>query len=172
MAPQSTLRAVAHTKHEQVHSVSPDERVSDVVQKMKARNIGAMIVIGEDGQVVGIFSERDLLVRVVGDNRDPRATTIVDVMTPNPVCVEASMTVDDAIREVTEKRIRHLPLVTGGKLEHVISSGDLMAWLVHSQQIEIASLTKKLTDAANKHRAILAVIVIFAVLALIAVLTT
>lgn len=127
MSMQSTLRAVADAKHEEIQTVTPGDLVSDVVYKMKSRNIGAMVVLNESGGVAGIFSERDLLTRVVAESLDAKTTLVSEVMTSDPQCVNASMTVEEAMRKVTEQRIRHLPLITGDKLEGLISSGDLTA---------------------------------------------
>lgn len=172
MSMQSTLRAVADSKHESIQSISPDDLVSDAVAKMKNRNIGALIVLSGDGGVVGIFSERDLLTRVVGQNLDTKTTKVSEVMTSDPQCVEATMTVEEAMRKVTEQRIRHLPLVTGGKLEALISSGDLTAWALKAQQAEIEGLSHKLRTSATKNRALIALIIGFSILIIVGILTS
>ncbi len=172
MKMQSTLRAVADAKREEIHSARPDDLVCDAVEKMTARNIGALVVLDDDGGVVGIFSERDLLRRVVAQSRDPRQTRLAEVMTRDPVCVEATTAVGDAMRTVTEQQIRHLPLVVGGKLENLVSSGDLMAWAVQAQKGEIESLAQRAYVSGRKNTILLALIVLFVVLAIIALAIT
>ena len=172
MSMQSTLRAIADSKHEGVQSVGPDDLVSDAVGKMKSRNIGALVVLNDDGSLAGIFSERDLLIRVVGEGLDAKTTKVSEVMTPNPQHVEASMTVEEAMRKVTEERIRHLPLVTGDTLEALVSSGDLTAWALSAQKAEIEGLSQKLGVSVMKNKALIALIIVFLVLILIGVLTT
>ena len=165
---QSTLRAVADAKREDIQTVSPGDLVSDAVQMMAKRNIGAVVVVNDAEDVVGIFSERDLLNRVVAKSLDANTTRISEVMTPDPQCVEASMTVHEAIRKVTEQRIRHLPLISAGKLGGLISSGDLTAWATTSQTVELEGLSIKL----KKHKAVIGLIIVFVILSAIGVATT
>ena len=171
MSMQSTLRSVADSKHEGIQSIAPTVSVSDAVAKMKERNIGALVVLNEDGGLAGIFSERDLLTRVVSEGLDTETTRIAEVMTPEPYCVNASTTVEAAMRTVTEQRIRHLPLVTGDKVENLISSGDLTAWALKSQQAEIESLSQMLGNSVKKNKALIVLIIGFLVLLLIGVLS-
>ncbi len=168
MKMQSTLRAVADAKREEIHSARPDDFVGDTVEQMTARNISALVVLEDDGGVVGIFSERDLLRRVVAENRDLRQTRLAEVMTRDPLCVEASTGVDDAMRFVTEQHIRHLPLVVGGELENRVSSDDLMAWAVQAQKGEIESLAQRGYVSGRKNTILLTLIGLFGVLAIIA----
>ena len=128
---------------------------------MKNRNIGALVVQDDKGAVVGMFSERDLVTRVVGEGLDVKMTKVSEVMTPDPQCVDATMTVEEAMRKVTEERIRHLPLVTGDKLEGLISSGDLTAWALSAQKAEIEGLSQKLGTSATKNKALIALIIGF-----------
>lgn len=172
MSMQSTLRAVTDSKHEGIQSISPDDLVSDAVSKMKSRNIGALVVLNDGGDVAGIFSERDLLTRVVGEGLDAAATKVAEVMTPDPQCVEAKMTVQEAMQMVTEQRIRHLPLVTAGKLEGLISSGDLTAWALKAQQDQIEGLSQKLSASVIKNKALIALIVVFGILIIIGILSS
>ncbi len=130
------------------------------------------MVLGNDSRIAGIISERDILNRIVAENRDPNTTTVEDVMTPDPVCVEASTTVEDAMRKISEKRIRHLPLVVGDKLVNMISSGDLTAWMVKSQRVEIQSVSDKLRVTVTRNKVIIVLAVIFVVLAVIGMLTS
>lgn len=169
---KNTLRAIADAKHEGIQAASPDERVSDAVARMKARNIGALVVLDDDGRVIGIFTERDLAIRVVGEHKDPDTTKVEEVMTPDPKTVSATMTVEDAMRMVTEQRIRHLPLVTEGRLEALISSGDLMAWATKAQRVEIQRLGHSLNASTIKNKTLAALIVVVLILALIGLLNS
>lgn len=172
MSMRSTLRTIADSKHEGIQSASPEDLVSEAVDKMVNRNIGALVVLDEEGGVVGVFSERDLLTRVVGQGLDAAATKVSEVMTPDPLCVEASLTVEDAMRKVTEEHVRHLPLVTGSKLEGLISSGDLTAWAVKAQEEEIEGLSHKLQVSVIKNKALIILFIVFAVLIVIGILTS
>jgi len=168
----STLRSVVDSKHEEIHVAAPEDTIFDAARTMKSREIGSLVVLGENNRIAGILSERDIMTRVVAEQRDPGSTKVSEVMTSDPQCVEASMTVSDAMRTVTDQRIRHLPLVTGDKLEGLVSSGDLMAWVMGAQETEIRDLSSNLSTAVKKNKALIALMVVFAVLIVIGILTT
>jgi CBS domain-containing protein len=112
-----------------IHSVSPDVSVTECVRRMNEFRIGAMLVM-EDDQLVGIFTERDAITRVLGAGLAPFNTNISAVMTKNPVWVSTSTTLEEAMGIVTNRRIRHLPVIEDGKVLGVVSSGDLTRRLV------------------------------------------
>lgn len=105
--------------------------VFDAVARMNAERIGALVVT--DGErVVGIFTERHALMRVLVKGLDPHATPVGEVMTRNPITISSRATVGEAMRVVTEHRCRHLPVVDGTALRGLISVGDLASWFVHA----------------------------------------
>ncbi len=115
-----------------IHSVGPDVAVTECVRRMTAAKIGALIVL--DGhKLIGIFTERDALNKVLGAGLDPRSTKVSEVMTKDPVCAPPTATVAEAMELVTKRRFRHLPIVENGKVLAVVSSGDLTHWLVKDQ---------------------------------------
>jgi len=124
---------------ETIHAVGPDTVVSECVRKMTAAKIGALIVMDGE-QLLGIFTERDALNKVLGAGRDPTSTKVSEVMTRDPVCIPPGTTVGEAMELVTQKRFRHLPIVENGKVLAVISSGDLTHWLVKDQVREVQAL--------------------------------
>jgi CBS domain-containing protein len=112
-----------------VHSIGPEVSVTECVRLMNEFRIGSMLVM-EDGQLLGIFTERDAITRVLGAGLDPVSTDISRVMTKNPVWVTPSTTLEEAMGIVTNKRIRHLPVIEDGRLLGVVSSGDLTHRLI------------------------------------------
>ena len=122
-----------------VRSVTPEITVTECVRQMIEFKIGAMLVM-EGERLVGIFTERDAMIRVLGGGRDPAHTPVADVMSPDPVCVDPSTTLEEARALVTSKRIRHLPVVDGGKVVGMVSSGDLTHWLVRDQSLQLGDL--------------------------------
>ena len=126
-------------EREAIHSVGPDSSVADCVRTMSANRIGALIVM-EGERLVGIFTERDALNRVLAAGLDPVDTKISSVMTKDPFCIAPGMTVAEAMELVTARRFRHLPIVDNGKVLAVISSGDLTHWLVKDQVEEVQAL--------------------------------
>ena len=117
---------------EAIHSVGPDTSVADCVRSMTAAKIGALMVM--DGErLLGVFTERDALNKVLAAGLDPAVTSVSMVMTKDPICIPPSTTVSAALELITTRRIRHLPVVDGGKVLAVISSGDLIRWLVEDR---------------------------------------
>jgi CBS domain-containing protein len=112
-----------------IHSVHPDISVTECIGRMNELRIGAMLVMAED-QLLGIFTERDAITRVLGAGLDPVSTQVSRVMTKNPVWVSTSTTLEEAMSVITNKRIRHLPVIKDGKVLGMVSSGDLTKRLV------------------------------------------
>ena len=122
-----------------INSVTPDTSVTESVRLMNEQNIGALLVT-EDDNLVGIFTERDALTNVLATGVDPNSTKISAVMTKSPFCVDPSTTVEEAISIVTDRRIRHLPVLHNGRLVGIVSSGDLTHWVVQDRESEIREL--------------------------------
>ena len=122
-----------------IHAVGPDALVSECVCTMTAEKIGA-IVIMDNGRLIGIFTERDALNRVLAAGLDPVTTKISEVMTSNPYCIPPTTTVAEAMKLVTQRRFRHLPIVENGRVLAVVSSGDLTHWMVQDQIGEVQEL--------------------------------
>lgn len=139
MEHETNLSAVLAEKGSQVHCIAPDATVAAAVRLMNEKKIGALLVL-HDSRLVGMFTERDVLTRVVGTHRNADETRIREVMTTKLLVVEPSTTVGEAMRIVTEKRFRHLPVMEGGQLKGMISSGDLTRWLVREDESYIESL--------------------------------
>ena len=103
----------------------PKATVMEAVKQMDARNVAAILVI-EQSKLVGIFTERDLLKRVVAKGRNPTATKLADAMTPNPITISATAKPIDAIRTMQEHGFRHLPVADGGKVVGIVSLRDFV----------------------------------------------
>lgn len=124
---------------EAIHSVGPDTSITECVRSMTASKIGALIVM--DGKrLIGIFTERDALNKVLAGGLDPGKTKVSEVMTKDPYCIPPTTTVGDAMELITKRRFRHLPIVDNGKVLAVVSSGDLTHWLVQDRMGEIQEL--------------------------------
>ncbi len=136
MAPLSSMLDVTRRP---INSVYPDTSITESVRLMNDQNIGALLVM-EDDKLVGIFTERDALNKVLPEGIDPISTKISAVMTKDPVCVDPSTTVEEAMSIVTNRRVRHLPILHNGKLVGIVSSGDLTHWLVEDRESEIREL--------------------------------
>jgi CBS domain-containing protein len=119
--------------------VTPQTSVLDAVARMNQRTIGSVLVM-EGERLVGIFTERDVLTRVVPRQLDPTRTPVAEVMTRQLVTVSPATTVQEAMMIITDTRHRHLPVIQGGRLIAMVSTGDLTRWLVRDQQRTIDGL--------------------------------
>lgn len=122
-----------------INSVHPDTTVTECVRRMHSENIGALLIM-EDDKLTGIFTERDALTKVLAAGIDPNSTKVSAVMTEDPFCIDPSTTIEEAMSIVTQRRIRHLPILHDGKLLGIVSSGDLTHWLVQDREGEIREL--------------------------------
>jgi CBS domain-containing protein len=123
----------------EVHSVGPYTSVADCVRAMIEHGIGAMLVMDE-GRLVGVFTERDCMTRVVGSGLDPGSTRVGEVMTRDPYCVSPSTSLEEAMNIISTQRFRHLPVVEDGRVLGMISSGDLTQRLVANRSAEVREL--------------------------------
>lgn len=132
----ATVREILGKKGSDVISVPSTETVVKAAQLMNERGIGGLVVT--DGKrLAGIFTERDILRRVVAQRRDPVATTVGDVMTTPVTACAPDTTVEECAAMMTAKRIRHLPVVGEKGLVGVITIGDVLAYQVSEQQATI-----------------------------------
>ena len=127
-APVSTL---LESKSATVFSVPVTVTVSEAVQEMNRRKIGSVLVM-EGGVLVGIFTERDVLMRVVAADRDPKTTPVAHVMTRSPVTIPSSMTIEEVMDMHSGKHFRHLPVVENGRVIGMISVRDILRWLAEA----------------------------------------
>lgn len=138
---ETFLSVLLNDKGYQVRKVEPQASVFECSQKMKEHHIGSLLVM-EGQNLLGIISERDILYKIVTLGHDPKGIPVSAIMTRDLVTVLPNTTVGEAMRLVTEKRIRHLPVVLNGELIGIISIGDLTRWAMLQQQEEISSLTR------------------------------
>ncbi|HQR06858.1 MAG TPA: CBS domain-containing protein [Gemmatales bacterium] len=121
----SHVREVLRGKGSQVWTIDPKVTVLEAASLMNKHKIGALVVTDND-RVIGMFTERDILKRIVAEQRDPAKTPVVDVMTNEVVCCSPDTKLDEARGAMKNRRIRHLPVVgEDGKLLGLISIGDL-----------------------------------------------
>lgn len=138
-----TARMILDRKGSDVATVERSDSVLDAARLMNARRIGALVV-AEGDRVVGIFTERDILCRVVAEERPPAETKVGDVMTSPMACCHRDTKLSECKAVMTSKRIRHLPVVEEGKLFGMISSGDILANDAADQQATIEYLNEYL----------------------------
>lgn len=137
-----TVRDVLSSKGPGVQSTSPDVTVLDAVNQMNELKIGALVVMDGD-DVVGMFTERDVLRRVVGEERSASSTKVREVMTREVVCCGPDTDLDDISALMKKRRIRHVPVCNGdGKLLGMVSIGDVNAYNASNQETTIHFLNE------------------------------
>lgn len=134
---------ILQSKGFDVWSISPDASVLAALREMKERNIGALLVIDRNG-LAGIISERDCARTVVLEGKTAMDTLVKDVMSDHTVCVHPTQTVDDCMELMTEKRLRHLPVVKEGQLVGVVSIGDVVKAIITDKAEAIEQLERYL----------------------------
>lgn len=136
-----TVRQLLEAKAPEVFAIGPDTPVIDAIRLMADKHIGALLVM-EAGRLVGILSERDYARKVVLQGRSSKDTPVRAIMTPDVVTVRLTDTSDRCMQVVTEKRIRHLPVLEGDAVLGVVSIGDLVKAVIEDQQVELDQLQR------------------------------
>jgi CBS domain-containing protein len=130
----ATVRDILAKKGTQVLSIQPEASVYDAARLMNEHKVGAVLVT-EAGRLLGIFTERDVLMRIVAQRRDPVETRVEEVMTTGLACCRQHTTLDEARGVMMNRRIRHLPVVNDAEqVQGLVSIGDLNAYDHHSQE--------------------------------------
>jgi CBS domain-containing protein len=136
-----TVDQILREKGSKVLKATPGETVVEAVERMCAEKVGALLVC-ESGNPVGMFTERDLMTRVILGRLNPATTTVGEVMSQEVVYVEPTTVAAEAMAVMTERRCRHLPVASGGRILGIVSIGDLVRWASRNQEFEIRKLTE------------------------------
>ncbi len=141
-----TVRTLLENKPEQeVWSVHPDQTVYEALHTMADRNVGALPVI-EEGRLAGIFSERDYARKIILQGRESKSTRVAEVMSGTAHTVRMDDNIQDCMRLMTDKRVRHLPVLDGGeRLVGILSIGDIVNAIIREQQEHINNLEQYIT---------------------------
>jgi CBS domain-containing protein len=139
MGLNDTVRAVLDHKGIGVCAVTPETPVYEALEIMAEKDIGAVLVM-EDADLCGVFSERDYARKVILQGKASRETTVGEIMTSPPVVATLDQSVDDCMRLMTDRHIRHLPVVSQEAVIGVLSIGDLVNWIIRRQAEEIHHL--------------------------------
>ena len=137
---KTTVAQILQRKGSEVWNVSNDTLVYRALQLMQDKGVGALVVLDAEGKVTGIISERDYARRVILEGRSSKETFTSEIMTKDLWVVKPETTVDECISLMTEKRVRHLPVLDKGKLIGLVSIGDVVKAIIKEQRIEIEYL--------------------------------
>lgn len=141
-----SVRQVLVKKGTGVHTIAPNDSVLVALEQMADRNVGALVV-QDDGEVVGLVSERDYARKVILQGKVSRDTAVREIMDTDPVSVGSVQTVSDCMELMTERRVRHLPVIENGQLAGIISIGDVVHAIIDEQQSTIQDLEKYITGS-------------------------
>lgn len=133
------MKDILKEKGHTVYSVTPDTTVYESLEKMSAHNVGSMLVM-ENNNLHGIFTERDYMKKIVLLGRSSRTTNAKEIMSANPVCISPKDTVDNALAVMTRQHCRHLPVIEEGKIIGVVSIGDLVKRKISDMEATIKYL--------------------------------
>ena len=128
-------------KKGKIWSVSPRETAYNALQIMADQNLGAVLVIDKRG-VVGIFSERDYARKVILKGKSSKTTPVSELMTKKVLYIDPGTTVEDCMALMTEKNIRHLPVIEKNQLVGIVTVGDVLKQLIEDQKFEIQELER------------------------------
>ena len=140
----NNVRQLLQSKGDTVWSTTPETSVYDALKLMAEKNVGALIVL-EDERLAGIFSERDYARKVILKGKSSRELSVSEVMTSDVISVRPDQSIVDCMELMTEKRIRHLPVLEAGQLVGVISIGDVVKSVISEQKETITHLEEYIT---------------------------
>ena len=135
----STVRQILSSKEIHVISIAPSSMVYEALEIMNSKNISA-ILITENDTLKGIFTERDYARKVVLKGKSSKEVRIDSVMTPSPITITPEQTLEHCMQVMTDKHIRHLPVVNGEKLTAMVSIGDVVKFIIEDQKATIKNL--------------------------------
>ena len=135
-----TVKTILDSKGSEVYSVIPETTVYTALELMSDKGIGVVLIRQENGDVLGIMSERDYARKVVLQGKTAEETTVSEIMTKQVIFVEPSQPVEECMALMVGKRIRHLPVLEDGQLVGIISIGDVLKMLVSEQKLLIDHL--------------------------------
>jgi len=140
---------VKHKESSSIFLIASDANAFDAMKVMAEHNVGALLVKGEDGNIRGIVSERDFILKLEVLGRDPQQTPILEIMTDDVLYVESTQSVEECMVLMNEKNIRHLPVFTGKKLIGVISIRDVLREVINEQKSMISHLEHYIHGGTN-----------------------
>jgi CBS domain-containing protein len=135
---------ILQTKSNNIISITPETVVFEALEIMVKNNVSALLVM-DDQSLIGIFTERDYARKVVLKGKTSKATLIAEIMTEDPITITPDHSVEDCMRVMTNRFIRHLPVVEGGKVVGIVSIGDLVKFIIEEQKFIIENLEHYIT---------------------------
>ncbi|MEL7486485.1 MAG: CBS domain-containing protein [Pseudomonadota bacterium] len=140
------VEKIIQAKGAEVFAVSPTSTIAEAVDLLGEKNIGAVLVKDDQGRAAGILSERDVVRLMRSRGGDVMSAQVSECMTPNPYTCDPEATVDELLNQMTEKRIRHMPVVNAGSLVGLVSIGDVVKNKIEEAEREAAALKEYISS--------------------------
>lgn len=140
----NTIEKIIGSGDSEVWTISPEDSVFDAIKKMNDKSVGALPVV-ENDKLVGIISERDYARKVILENRHSKETLVKEIMTSRVFHIQRSDKIEECMALMTKHHIRHLPVVTDGKLSGMISVGDVVKFIISDQKFKIEQLESNIS---------------------------
>ena len=140
----STVRNLLQKKGNAVFSVTPDSSVYDALEYLEEKNLGCLVVL-ENETLICVFTERDYARKVILKGRSSKETFIKDIMSSRPIFVDCDTSIDDCMELMTDKFIRHLPVLENGKMVGLVSIGDIVKYIIDEKNFIIENLEHYIT---------------------------
>jgi len=141
-----TVRQILRSKENHIQTIEPQETAFYALQQMAEYNIGALLVV-EKEKLVGVFSERDYARKITLKGKSSKDTFVRDIMTREVLYIEQSASINDCMALMTDKRVRHLPVLEENKLVGIVSIGDVVKQIISDQEFTIRQLEKYISGA-------------------------
>lgn len=136
---KSTVKEILESKGENVWTITTDETVYDALVKMSKKDVGALVVL-KDEELAGIFSERDYARKVVLQGKSSKESKVGDMMSTEISVIHSATSIEECMTLMTQKHIRHLPVMESDKLLGIISIGDVVSRIINDQEMTIKNL--------------------------------
>jgi CBS domain-containing protein len=134
------LEQILREKGSEVYSVAESATLKEAADLLDSRRVGAMVILGESGAIIGVFSERDLVRAIAKMGAAALKSTVADPMSRHVVTAKPCDTIEETMARMTDRRIRHLPVVDGARLTGVVSIGDLVKWRIAEASAEVEAI--------------------------------
>lgn len=143
------VRDLLLNKGREVWSIGPSHSVFQAIEMMALKEVGALTVVNDAGELIGIISERDYARKVILKNRSSKETRVADIMSTRVISIREDNTVDECMALMTQAKIRHLPVLGGDELVGIISVGDVVKWTIDEQSTVIDQLERYIRGEAT-----------------------
>lgn len=139
------VRNILQAKGGDIFSVEPTITVYKAIELMSEKNISSLLITEKEGKLLGIFTERDYARKLILRGKSSKDTLIQELMTENPVTVASDSSIEDCMKVMTSKYVRHLPVVDNGKITGMVSMGDVVRFIMNEQKGIIEDLEHYIT---------------------------